>query len=445
MGMYTRIVPTVVLLCGLLLPGMSLALDVRGYVDKAISLIENEDYALARTYLEPALISPAITSGERSRAYYLRGFTYLAEEMPVSARKDFYRALEFSDSNKGALVELGLLHAAGQGIVQDEVLALSLFEQAAELGYDRGQFHVGHAHLYGRGVEKNVTKAREWLQLAAAEGHLLAMLNLAASYRQQLVADPEPDIALAWYERAHANGATAALLSIGFMYANGEIDEPDHGAAAAYFQKALDEGLMSASTHLAYAYLVGRGVTEDYNRALALYRQGAESGVSAAFVGLGHMYQNGLGVETDVAAAKDWYERGAARGDAEAMSRLVSLHLSLDSSEGRAAALRWSKIAADSGRPQAHNDYAWLLATSRVDTLRNGTLALDQAKKAVAAEPIAAYLDTLAAAYAELGNFEQAIATQQEALASITAEQGALRDEFERRLQYYERSEPWRE
>ena len=443
--MNARIVLTVVLLCGLFLPGTTLALDVRGFVDKAIALIEREQYTLARTYLDPALISPAITSGERSRAYYLRGFTYLAQEMPVSARKDFYRALEFSDANKGALVELGLLHGAGKGVVQDEALALSLFEQAAELGYDRGQFHVGHAYLYGRGVEKNVGKAREWLQLAAAEGHVLAMLNLAASYRQQLVADPQPDIALAWYERAHANGASAALLSIGFMYANGEIDAADYGAAVAYYQQALDEGLASASTHLAYAYLVGRGVGEDHERALALYRQGAESGVPAAYVGLGHMYQNGLGVAADVTTAREWYEKGAALEDAEALNRLISLHLSLDNSEGREAALKWSRLAADSGRAQAQNDYAWLLATSKVDTLRNGTLALDQARKAVAAQPIAAYLDTLAAAYAELGNFEQAIATQQEALASITAEQGALRDEFERRLQYYERSEPWRE
>lgn len=436
---------TIMLAGALLAPGMSHALDARAYVEKAIALIETSQFTLARTYLDPALIAPLITSAERSRAYYLRGFTFLAEDMPVSARKDFNRALEFSDTNKGALVELGILHSTGRGVSQDQALAFSLFEEAANLEYDRAQYHVGYAYLHGQGVEKNVAAAREWLARAAAEGHSVAMVNLAASYRRQFIADPQPELALSWYEKAYANGMHAALLSIGFMHANGEFGEVDHATAAAYYQRALDAGLEVAGAHLGYAYLVGRGVEEDHAQALALYERGAAAQATAAFVGLGHIYENGLGVDADLTVAQTWYERGATAKDPDALSRLISLLLRRDDAGDRSAALRWSKVAAASGRPQAYNDYAWLLATSKTDALRNGTLALDQAKKAVAAEPSAAFLDTLAAAYAELGNFEQAIATQREALASITSEEGALRDEFERRLRLYERSEPWRE
>ena len=77
--------------------------------------------------------------------------------------------------------------------------------------------------------------------------------------------------------------------------------------------------------------------------------------------------------------------------------------------------------------------------------MRNGTLALDQAQKAVAGEESAAYLDTLAAAYAELGNFAEAIAVQERAIKAITEEEQDLRGELQTRLEYYQRSQPWRE
>ena len=107
--------------------------------------------------------------------------------------------------------------------------------------------------------------------------------------------------------------------------------------------------------------------------------------------------------------------------------------------------MKWSRLAAEQGSVQARNDYAWLLATSKFEGLRNGTLALDQASKAVDQQPSASFLDTLAAAYAELGDFEQAISTQRQAIASITDADGEIKDQLEERLQHYERSEPWRE
>jgi len=421
------------------------ALDSRAHIERAVELIETQQYSLARSYLEPALIDPRLTSGERSRAYYLRGFSYLAQQMPVSARKDYYRALEFNPNNAVVLLELGVLHTRGQGTEQDPQLGLSLFEQAAALGYERAHFHLGRAYLYGQGVTKNIEAARTALTAAAQQGHTFAMMALAASYRRQHVMEPQPELALAWYERAHAAGEAGALLSIGFMHGNGELGDPDPSTAADYYRQALEQGLPVAAVHLAYAYLTGSGVAQDTDAALSLYMQAADAAVPAAYVGLGHMYEFGEGVATDLQAALAWYEKGAAARDLDALNRLVAFHLRREGNDARVEALRWSREAAQLGTAQAHNDYAWLLATSKFDGLRNGTLALDQASKAVELEPSASFLDTLAAAYAELGNFELAITTQRQAIASITDEEGEIRDDLEERLQYYERSEPWRE
>jgi protein O-mannosyl-transferase len=73
-------------------------------------------------------------------------------------------------------------------------------------------------------------------------------------------------------------------------------------------------------------------------------------------------------------------------------------------------------------RPQfllAQNNLAWILATAADSRLRNGSKAVELAEKAVLAtnanDPI--FLHTLAAAYAENGEFEKAVAAAQDSLA----------------------------
>lgn len=67
------------------------------------------------------------------------------------------------------------------------------------------------------------------------------------------------------------------------------------------------------------------------------------------------------------------------------------------------------------------NDYAYALATCPEDELRDGAKALQIARRLVAearsAQP--AYLDTLAAAYAELGEFDKAVEASRKALALL--------------------------
>lgn len=104
-----------------------------------------------------------------------------------------------------------------------------------------------------------------------------------------------------------------------------------------------------------------------------------------------------------------------------------------------AAALR---IAPDA--PAALNDLAWLLATCPDEHIRNGEYALRYAERAceLSGQPVADYLDTLAAAAAEVGQFDRAAAVMRQALALAPAErQGELRE----RLALYEQRRAYRE
>jgi len=55
------------------------------------------------------------------------------------------------------------------------------------------------------------------------------------------------------------------------------------------------------------------------------------------------------------------------------------------------------------------------------------------------------HLDTLAAAYAEAGQYQEAVSTQKRAISLVEKEEkGKDLDELEKRLRYYQDGKPWR-
>jgi lipopolysaccharide biosynthesis regulator YciM len=94
------------------------------------------------------------------------------------------------------------------------------------------------------------------------------------------------------------------------------------------------------------------------------------------------------------------------------------------------------------------NDFAWVLATSHDETLRNGNAALPLAEHAVeltsAREP--AILGTLAAVYAETGSFEKAIELEQRA-TKLAMQQGNARlaQSLNERLALFQNKTPIRQ
>jgi Flp pilus assembly protein TadD/peroxiredoxin len=93
------------------------------------------------------------------------------------------------------------------------------------------------------------------------------------------------------------------------------------------------------------------------------------------------------------------------------------------------------------------NNLAWILATHPDPTLRNGAEALTLAKDLTAADGgrNPSTLSTLAAAYAETGDFTNASATLRQALALIPQNaDAAVRGSFESALKTYEEGKPLR-
>ena len=93
----------------------------------------------------------------------------------------------------------------------------------------------------------------------------------------------------------------------------------------------------------------------------------------------------------------------------------------------------------------AYNHLAWVLATSPDAVLRNGKRAMELAERAVELDRDAHNLDTLSAAYAEVGRFDEAIRTQLQAIALLKKEdENRYMADFQRHLERYRTHKPWR-
>jgi tetratricopeptide (TPR) repeat protein len=90
------------------------------------------------------------------------------------------------------------------------------------------------------------------------------------------------------------------------------------------------------------------------------------------------------------------------------------------------------------------NNLAWVLATSPEAALRNGDRALELATRAceVTNYQQAHILSTLAAAYAEKGDFKMA---RKWSAKSVELGDDSLKDQLRKELASYEKEEPWRE
>jgi TPR repeat protein len=165
------------------------------------------------------------------------------------------RAAERANTeNPHALHELGLLYEAvqppdGSGVViRDEAYALSLFTQAAELGYKFSQFRLGSACEYG-------------------------LFNLKI----------DPRLSIMWYSRAAVQEEHQSELALSGWYLTGSEGVLQQSDTEAYLwaRKAAVAGLAKAEYAMGYFTEVGIGAPVDIEAAKRWYWRAA--GMSLRF------------------------------------------------------------------------------------------------------------------------------------------------------------------
>lgn len=226
-------------------------------------------------------------------------------------------------------------------------------------------------------------------------------------YRNRNTKVSEP--LLAWLTETATNRNRYAAYLLGLAYT--EFSEPaaDLNEAARWLTAAAEQDYAPAQFALSRLLLSDADRT---NRGLELLLAAADQGFSDAEVLLGTYYQTGTHLPRNPRLAIRYFERATEHGN------LV-----------------------------ARNNLAWMLATTADDALRDGTRAVELASPLARVFDEWGYLDTLAAALAETGDFPAAIAAQEQALsraADVDARASAS-NAMASRLDLYRLGQPYRE
>lgn len=90
----------------------------------------------------------------------------------------------------------------GDGVIQDDAKALSLYDEAAQMGVARAMYMLGQMYADGRGVERDAAKAAEHYRDAVARSYAPAMTALGIAYAEGRGVRAEPATARSLLMRA---------------------------------------------------------------------------------------------------------------------------------------------------------------------------------------------------------------------------------------------------
>jgi TPR repeat protein len=136
--------------------------------------------------------------------------------------------------------------------------------QAAEKGDAVAEKNLGVIYHNGQGVPQNDGLAVTWSRKAAEQGNADAQNNLASAYYLGQGVAQDYTQALHWYREAAEQGDPLAQNSLGAMYHDGQGVPQNYAQALYWFHKGAEKDYAPAQVNLGVSYYHGQGVRQDY-------------------------------------------------------------------------------------------------------------------------------------------------------------------------------------
>jgi TPR repeat protein len=418
------------------------------------------------------------------------------DEKDCSSKEAFYWLSEGAKNDDGlCFYFLGHCFLLGKGTHKSEKDAFYCFEKAASKNIAEAQHALACCYSNGLGAQKNTEKCLELLLISSKNGNISAKYKVAEIILHEIFPVPshlnkdhafdllreltkinhiegsllyaraceDDNLSFQLYKQLASQKITEAYGPLAYRYEKGLGVKKCEKNANFWRRLSLKfgdpENQFSYSERLYYGLFCKKNKKESFKWCL----EAGKNNYEKAFCALGRKYHFGDGIKRDVAKAIKWYTKAAESGNTDAMYILgvfrlegygnkkkedrSKKHFTAFRKSGERMALEWLTKAAEQGHTSAKNHVAWILATSYDPLIRNGEEAEKWAKKAIATkgEINARWVDTLAAAYAEQGKFEAALATQTQAISILKKRDVKQRKEFKRHLKLYTQGKPWRE
>ena len=355
------------------------------------------------------------TGPVRSISFRLEGFAALAPRV----RQD-----------KGTMLPVGRHDTCASAGLCDDFDARAFVHLLAFAGDDAAQTTLGFELLRaGRGDD-----GRRWLHQAARAGNALANLGLAELYAER-ARRASPEQRGGWLEQVERQfqeaidaGLDEAMLHLGRMYLAGLYDHAGPSEGIALLARAGALGNVDALLALGWLHAEGGSAPRDLDLAERHFVDAAERDDRARIEYARFLLHPPFERPFNDRAWR-WLRELAAAEDPRAMLLVGHLYAKgVHVAKRLRRARLWFKRAAGAAPDDANlvNEVAWTLTVSHLPRLRDERYALAIMEHVMADEDNAArknpaYLDTWAAAYAANGNFERAIAVQQEAIELAVA------------------------
>ncbi|RWS28707.1 Protein sel-1-like protein [Leptotrombidium deliense] len=283
--------------------------------------------------------------------------------------QDHYRALNYftqaaDAGNANAMAFLGKMYLeGGPAVKQSNETALKYFEMAAEKGNSVGQSGLGLMYLYGKGVNKDYSKAFKYFTQAANQGWVDGQLQLGIMYYNGLGVPKDYKTAIKYFTMASQSGHVLGFYNLAEMHASGTGTLRSCSTAVELFKNVAERGhwgtsLMQAHTDykegrvmeafIKYCFMAELGYevsqsntafildrhevemltnNETFVRALMYWGRAAAQGYSVARVKLGDYYYYGYGTKVDYDLAAAQYRMASEQQhNAQALFNLGYMH-----------------------------------------------------------------------------------------------------------------------
>ena len=298
---------------------------------------EDAYYVVGRSYLEGICVE---VNYKKAFHYLSKGYlaldTNCIESLAemylkgLNVKKDVYtalelynRALEFGD--RSIYFKVGKVYE-DEGLINQ---AISIYNQGHEEGNLKCTQRLGIMYYNGEGVEKDLEKAIEYMEIAAAKKEPHAMYVLAvAYYRLNKFGDKTSDIAKALLKEAYELGSPYAADYLACIMLNElkEGKDVNKNELVIYIKFGVENELKESIFKYGYIYEKGIGIEQNYEKAYYYYTLAAETKYIKAMIKLGDWYKIGIFLNRNIDLAIKWYEKSAKEDDIEAIEKLIEIY-----------------------------------------------------------------------------------------------------------------------
>ncbi len=208
-----------------------------------------------------------------------------------------------------AALTLGYMYLYGEnGVTQNSEKAFKYYSMAAEKKDIIALNNLGSLYFNGIGTSRNIEKAVSLFDEAAQLGNNEAAVNLAFIYlSSQKASTPEiRERAIKLFSQAAQGGNITAQYMLGMIYYNGFGVAKDYDTAFRNLRKAASK-FDEAQYQLAQLYMNAEGTPRNYGNAVNNLARAAQQGHIKSMILLGDILSSGRNYPLNVFDAYVWY------------------------------------------------------------------------------------------------------------------------------------------